>query len=117
MLKGFIMESYKATFGIDGGVSQGFGITYPEYSEKDEIIEAKNERDAVMKAYDIAQTYSRKHLSNPNNRMTTVKILSMRDHNKNSINLMLNALEGMDIEHGHITVKCSALEHMINIVE
>ncbi|MDP2672183.1 MAG: hypothetical protein Q8O84_00020 [Nanoarchaeota archaeon] len=61
---------YVAKFGIDGGVSHGFGLKESDYSEKEEIFEleiADDER-AFAKAGILAYKLSKDSLSNPKNR-------------------------------------------------
>ena len=68
---------YQATFGIDGGVSPGFGVKYPDYIRRTEEISAENSKDAYQNAMTMAKEFAYDHLSNPETDFTTVQLLSL----------------------------------------
>ena len=114
------MENYPATFGIDGGVSPGFGVKYPDYIEKDIIIQAENGIDAVDKAYDKAKELSREHLSNPNTGTTKVFILSIYN-NRHRLDVAAlvdwNKIHDgrIKVEDKRLVARCSTLEHLASM--
>ena len=68
---------YQATFGIDGGVSHGFGIVYPDYVRKQKVISADSPQTAYQNAMDLAKEFADDHLSNPDSGFTSVQLLSL----------------------------------------
>ena len=70
---------YKATFGIDGGISHGFALKEPDYYERYDKIIADSNEGAMMKAFDRTKYYANESLSNPNTRYTIVKLLNLKD--------------------------------------
>ena len=69
---------YQATFGIDGGVSTGFGIVYPDFVREQKVISADSPQVAYQNAMDLARKFADDHLSNPDSGFTTVQLLSLR---------------------------------------
>jgi len=105
---------YTAKFGIDGGVSHGFGIKYPDCFEKVETIKADSEREAMAAALKIAKDYSQNHLSNPNTDYTTVALLSLTDSQGNKLEqISLVEKDKTEFSNGCAVVKCSTLEHLL----
>jgi len=113
------MGNYKVTYGIDGGMSQGFGVKYPDYIEKDIMIQAENNLDAVDKAYEKAVELSRDHLSNPETGMTKVSVHAIYDMDQ--VRLHIGALVDWNkvhdgrilLEDERMVAKCSTLEHIL----
>ncbi len=68
---------YQATFGIDGGVSHGFGIVYQDYIREQRVISADNPQVAYQNAMNLARKFADDHLSNPDSGFTTVQLLSL----------------------------------------
>lgn len=93
---------YQATFEIDCGVSSGFGVKYPDNFEREENISADNNDSAYQEAMSLARKFADDYLSNPNNNLTTIKLLSLRSH------------EGIvSFDASKSTVKRSMLEHLL----
>lgn len=69
---------YQATFGIDGRVSPGFGVKYPDYIIKTEEVSADSTQVAYQNSMDMARKFADNHLSNPETGLTTVQLLSLR---------------------------------------
>lgn len=108
--------AYKAVFGIDGGVSHGFGSKYPDYIEKKESISAESPKDAMLKAVGQAVYLSREHLSNPKTDRTTVKILALLDSDGGRLSQEeLGRDLGVKVEEGCAVVSCTMLEHFLMI--
>ena len=93
---------YKATFGIDCGVSPGFGVKYPDYERRNEKISADSHQVAYTEAMSIAEKFADDYLSNPNTGLTTVQLLS------------LNCSDGaVSFDAPKAIVKRSMLEHLL----
>ena len=69
---------YQAIFGINCGVSRGHGVKYPDYVSEERTISAEDSRIAYLNAIDMAWKFADDYLSNPDNGLTTVKLLSLR---------------------------------------
>jgi len=93
---------YQATFGIDCGVSHGFGIKYPDYVREKKTFSADSPQIAYQNAMGLARKLADNYLSNPNNGLTTVKLLSLRSSEGN---VPFDALKSV--------VKRSMLEHLL----
>ncbi|MEK6872722.1 MAG: hypothetical protein AABW90_01785 [Nanoarchaeota archaeon] len=107
---------YQAVFGIDGGVSPGFGVKYPDYIEKTENILADNSEEAMGKAIERARYFSQEHLSNPETGYTTVKLLSLRDNDGRLLDQVdLNNNPNINFEKRQAIIKCSMLEHVLSL--
>ena len=105
---------YTAKFGIDGGVSPGFGVKYPDYIGRVEIINADSPCEAMAAALKMAKDYSQDHLSNPNTNYTTVTLLSLADAPGSKLEQELLAGKGeAEFLNGCAVVKCSSLEHLL----
>ena len=75
----FILKmEYKAVFQIDCGVSQGFGIKYPDNIRRVEEFYAENNQAAYQNAMGLAKSFADDYLSNPDTSLTTVQLLSLR---------------------------------------
>jgi len=121
-----IQQKYIARFGIDGGISQGFGIKYPDYITIDKIIDAKDDLEAVCKAAKEAYKLSRSHLSNPDTDYTTVtmlqlyndthvlldqkKILEKQGYKSISVNK-----RDFEWKENTLSISCSMLEHLLTL--
>jgi hypothetical protein len=119
-------QIYTVRYGIDGGISHGFGFKTPDYTTIDKIIEAKDDLEALGKAAKEAYRLSRIHLSNPNTDYTTVTILQLY----NSMLVLLDqrkivekqkcdgvAVNGRSFEwkDNTLTIACSMLEHILTL--
>ena len=69
---------YQATFGIDCGVSPGFGVKYPDYVREQAVIHGDSPQVAYQNAMDLATKFADDYLSNPDTSLTTVQLLSLR---------------------------------------
>ena len=91
---------YQATFGIDGGVSQGFGVTYPDYTKRTETLSADNPQSAHQNAMTMARKFANDYLSNPDTDFTTVQLLSLKGPNgKVSFNVSKSVAKQSTLEH------------------
>ena len=72
---------YHATFGIDCGVSPGFGVKYPDFVREEKTISAESPQVAYQNAMGLAGKFADDYLSNPDNGLTTVQLLSLQDSN------------------------------------
>jgi len=107
---------YKAVFGIDGGVSHGFGIKYPDYIEKTKEILAESDYEAFNRAINQAKEISKEHLSNPKTGYTAVKVLILKDEKGRPLcQESLNKNPKIIFEEGCALVKSSTLEHLLNL--
>ena len=70
---------YTARYEIDGGVSPGFGVKYPEYYVRTEAFPAENPAHARNRAFSKAMLYAIDSLSNPETGWTGVTILTLED--------------------------------------
>lgn len=70
---------YQAVFGIDHGVSKGFGIQYPDYIEKISEFEAETPLEAMDIAVRTAYIFGIDYLSNPVKNKTIVEIKNISD--------------------------------------
>lgn len=95
---------YQATFGIDCGVSPGFGVKYPDYERKNETLSADSPQVAYQNAMDLAEKFADDYLSNPDTGLTTVQLLSLKD-------------SGGDVsfDASKSVVKRSMLEHLLSL--
>ena len=93
---------YQATFGIDGGVSPGFGVKYPDYQRRTEKISADNHQVAYQSAMNLAKEFANNYLSNPDNSLTTVQLLSLRSSDGD-----------VSFDASKSVVKRSMLEHLL----
>lgn len=111
---------YQATFRIDCGVSPGFGLKYPGFEERDEVIIADNDMNAVITAAKKARRFSKDYLSNPENDYTTVTLLLLYDSNRNLINQKevlkkegFDSVQRFEWNENRLVTKCSMLEHLL----
>jgi len=96
------MMEYQATFGIDCGVSPGFGVKYPDYVREQKVILADSPQVAYQNAMNLAGEFADDHLSNPDTGFTTVQLLS------------LNGPDGaVSFDASKAVVKRSMLEHLL----
>ena len=94
---------YQATFGIDGGVSHGFGVKSPDYIRKTEKISANTSEDAYQSAMTLAEEFADNHLSNPETGLTTVQLLSLRGPDG-----------AVSFDASKAVVELSMLEHLLS---
>ncbi|MEK6969008.1 MAG: hypothetical protein AABW48_01125 [Nanoarchaeota archaeon] len=114
---------YCATFGIDGGVSPGFGVKYPMYEKREEVLTADTHFKAVVAAATQARQFSLDYLSNPHNDLTTVTLLELCDHTRNPIDVkkVLKDVGYKSIQRfewddeNRLVTRCSQLEHLLLI--
>lgn len=95
---------YLAIFGIDCGVSPGFGVKYPDYDRRTEKISADSHEFAYQKAIDIAKKFADDYLSNPETGFTTVQLLSLKGSNEN-----------VSFDASEAVVRRSMLEHLSSV--
>ena len=69
---------YQATFGIDCGVSPGFGVKYEDYVRIQAVIHGDSPQVAYQNAMGLATKFADDYLSNPDTSLTTVQLLSLR---------------------------------------
>lgn len=93
---------YQAIFGIDCGVSFGHGAKYPDNVKRTEIFSADNDQVAYQNAMDLAKKFAEDYLSNPDNDLTTVQLISLRSSGKN-----------IPFDASKSVVKRSILEHLL----
>src|SRR3989344_479197 len=93
---------YKATFGIDCGVSPGYGVKYPDNVERTETLLADSPQVAYQNAMSMAGKFADDYLSNPDNGLTTVQLLSLRNSDGN-----------VPFDASKSVVKRSMLEHLL----
>lgn len=106
---------YEVLFGIDCGVSQGFGVKYPDYIEKREEIEDITPEGAMKKAIERALYHSREYLSNPETGKTIVSVKEISDKDGNVLDqkmLLPEFSREIVSEDGFSFVECSMLEHL-----
>ena len=96
------MMEYQATFGIDGGVSPGFGVKYPDYVREQKVILADSPQVAYQNAMNLAGKFADNYLSNPDTCLTTVQLLSLNGPNGT---VSFDAFKAI--------VKRSMLEHLL----
>ena len=93
---------YQATFGVDCGVSPGFGVKYPDYVREEETFSADSPQVAYQNAISLATKFADDYLSNPDTGLTTVRLLS------------LSGAEGkISFDESKAVVKRSMLEHLL----
>lgn len=116
-------KKYQATFGIDGGISHGFGLKSPDYTKQEETIHAKGDKEALLETAKKAIYFSQEHLSNPDNDLTTVTILEIFDSNRNLLNQReILKKEGYNSikrfywnDNNQLVTECSMLEHLLRL--
>lgn len=69
---------YQAIFEIDCGVSPGYGVKYPDRQERTERIVADTPQAAYQNVMSMAEKFAYDYMSNPENGLTTVRLLSLR---------------------------------------
>ena len=78
--------NYRATFGIDYGVSYGLDIKFPDYQETEKILIADNDFKALLMSAGQALKLSREYPNNPKTNFTTVTIIEMHNEKNHLIN-------------------------------
>jgi hypothetical protein len=68
---------YRATYGIEGGVSPGFGVKYQDFCNKTRQIVADGPEAAYARAMSVAEELAVDHLTNPENELTIVHLESL----------------------------------------
>lgn len=91
---------YSAWYGIDLGISYGYGINNADYITREEKIVAKDNAEAMILALKMARDFSENYMSNPDNDLTTVTLKSLKS-------------DGLELVDKEVVVKCTTLEHMI----
>ena len=112
---------YKAIFDIDGAVSRGFGLKFPDHYQKTEVITVDSPEDAMIKAVEKARYHTKESLSNPETDCTVVKLIRLQDQSgKDFVEQIkalpkdfLNRYPEIFFEEGIPTAKCSNLEHLL----
>lgn len=97
--------NYKATFEIDGGVSNGFGLKQPDNTHRTEYISSPNPQDAYIKTMELATDHANNYLSNPETGYTTVKLVSLVGPEGN-----------IPFDPFKSTVRRSMFQHMIAVI-
>lgn len=69
---------YQAQFGINCGVSSGFGLKDSDYVETNEIISAETPEAAFGEAMKYARKFADDYLSDPETGLTTVRLVSLK---------------------------------------
>ncbi|MBI4451276.1 hypothetical protein HY642_04845 [Candidatus Woesearchaeota archaeon] len=82
------MQRYKAEYHIDHGVSQGFGIKYPDESTERYEFAAESTIDAILEMEARAAHYAREFLSNPETGRTTVTLKRLEAADGTSIDVL-----------------------------
>ena len=93
---------YQAAFGIDCGVSLGFGDKHPDYVEEQKRFSAETPQDAYDHAMALAREFAEDYLSDPYTGLTTVRLLSLSGPN-----------EDVPFSASKAVVKRSGLEHLL----
>ena len=107
---------YEALFGIDCGISQGFGVKYPDYVEIREEIAAGSPADAMREAVSRARYHSRNYLSNPETGKTLVTLKSVIDNDGCALDqesLIPETEKPRMTDDGCCIFECSMLEHIL----
>ncbi|MEK6818424.1 MAG: hypothetical protein AABY10_00655 [Nanoarchaeota archaeon] len=73
---------YRAKFEIDCGVSNGYGLKCPDNVERTESFSEENDQLAYQESMRMAESFSNDYLSNPNTGLTTVKLKSLREKDR-----------------------------------
>jgi len=114
---------YQATFGIDCGVSYGFGLKSPDYEKREEIVIADDNMNAIIAATKKAIHFSRDYLSNPQNDFTTVTLLELYDSKRGLINQKevlekagFTGIKRFEWSEDKLVIKCHMLEHLLPVV-
>ncbi len=95
---------YFATFGINGGVSHGFGIKYPDYFERTENIIADNHEIAFNNAMKYAKKLADDHLSDPETGLTRVRLLNL-----------IGPERKVEFDREKAVVETTMLEHLLRL--
>ena len=119
---------YTAKFGIDGGVSHGFGVKYPDYSKKEENFELEKVDDerALATAGIMAYNFSLNHLSNPETNETKVTLLNLFNEkgevNQKEFVSKYNGFKdkngktlNFEFENDKMVFSCSQFEHLLRL--
>lgn len=97
-------DSYRATFGIDCGVSTGYCQKRPEQVEITEEITAESPEDAYRKSNKLAIEYADNYLSNPVTGRTIVQLMH------------LEGPEGeIQFDHAASFIERTTLDHLLSI--
>jgi hypothetical protein len=95
---------YQATFGIDCGVSPGYGVKYPDNVERTETFSADSPQVAHQTAMRLAGSFADDYLSSPKDNFTTVKLLTLR-----------NSCADVPFDPSKSVVKRHMLEHLLSL--
>ena len=95
---------YQAAFGIDCGVSSGFGVKYPDFVREQKAISADSPQVAYKNAMSLAGKFADDYLSNPETGLTTVQLLSLRGPDGD-----------VSFDASKSVVKRSMLEHLLSL--
>jgi len=105
---------YNAKYGINCGVSSGFGLKDPDYVERTEKVNANSDSEAMVEAYKTAVYFSDEYLSDPDNDLTTVKILRLEnDKGKILEQELVNTHPKIKFENGIAVAKATRLDHVL----
>ncbi|MEK6938970.1 MAG: hypothetical protein AABX04_08075 [Nanoarchaeota archaeon] len=111
---------YQAIFGINCGVSPGFGVKYPDYVKREDILTVDNDMDALVAAAEQARNFSKDYLSNPNDNQTTVTFLELYDQNRKLVSQRqvlkekgFDCIKRFEWNGDMLVTRCSKLEHLL----
>ena len=99
------MEKYTAIFGVHHGVSNGYGVKTPDYSEVKAYIHAMDKTASFNEAMNQAKRMSMDYLSDPNTGLTTARLLKL--HNSQGGNIPFDSSKAV--------AKSSMLEHILSL--
>jgi len=113
---------YRATFGIDCGLSHGFGLKESHYETQEEVVIADDDISAIQKVAGRAIHFSRDYLSNPDTEYTTVTLLKLCGHERDLINQRevltkagFGGVQRFEWDGDKLVTKCHMLEHLLLI--
>ena len=95
---------YRASYGINCGVSHGFGLKDSDYVELTEQFSEENDNDALRISLIRARKFADDYLSDPETGLTTVRLLSLVGPNGN-----------VSFDSESAVVKRSVLEHLLTL--
>ncbi len=105
---------YEATYGINGGVSHGFGTKHSDYYHTIDKISADSPEAVFSEAAELGRKHAEDHLSDPESGLTIVRLLRLQDsEGKVFSQKPLNSDPGVEFEGDLAIFKCSMLEHLL----
>lgn len=114
--------NYVVMYGISCGVSQGFGLKYPDYIERTERIDADNNLSALIKIAKKAVEFSFEYLSNPDDDATIVTVNHLYDKNNRLLNQKeilkaegFTSIRRFEWKGDKLVTSCSSIEHLLSL--